>query len=109
MKTPTLYSSNKDFSGACKGSFYLLLCAVVFFGAAAAAGSREPAPAPAALELTKPGDPATPRTSADRTASWPTSEGLTLRLTTDLRSLKIISLDPPPTPPLQYSFPTQPT
>src|SRR5258708_23671981 len=103
MKTPTLYSSNKDFSGACKGSFYLLLCAVVFFGAAAAAGSREPAPAPAALELTKPGDPATPRTSADRTGSWPTSEGLTLRLTTDLGSVKIISLEATATPVVQYS------
>src|SRR5713101_4149422 len=103
MKTPTLYSSNKDFSGACKGSFYLLLCAVVFFGAAAAAGSREPAPEPAALELTKPADPATPRTAADRTGSWPTSEGLTLRLTTDLGSVKIISLDATATPVVQYS------
>src|SRR5712692_2725007 len=103
MKTPTLCSSSKDFPGGRKGGLYLLLCAVAFFLAAAPAGSREPAPAPAALELTKPGDPATPRTSADRTGSWPTSEGLTLRLTTDLGSVKIISLDATATPVVQYS------
>src|SRR5712691_9463189 len=101
MKTPTLYSSNKDFSEACKGSFYLLLCTVFFLVAAAPAGSREPARP--GLELTKPADPATPRTSADRTGSWPTSEGLTLRLTTDLGSVKIISLEATATPVVQYS------
>jgi TonB family protein len=103
MKTLTLYSSSKDFPGGRKGGLYLLLCAVAFFLTAAPAGSREPAPAPAALELTKPGDPATPRTSADRTGSWPTSEGLTLRVTTDLGSVKIISLEATATPVVQYS------
>jgi hypothetical protein len=102
MKTPTL-SSSHNFLGSCIGGFYLLLSAVVFFLAAAPAGSREPAPTPAALELTKPGDPATQRTSADRTGSWPTSEGLTLRLTTDLGSVKIIPLDATATPVVRYS------
>jgi TonB family protein len=103
MKTPTLSFSSQNFSGTYIGGFYLLLCAAVFFLAAAPAGSREPAPAPAALELTKPGDPATPRTSADRTGSWPTSEGLTLRLTTDLGSVKIIPLDATAIPVVRYS------
>jgi hypothetical protein len=86
MKTPALYFSNKDISGACKSGLYLLLCAAAFLLTGAPAGSRGPA-RPAA-ELTRPGEPAAPRTSADRTGSLTTSEGLTLRLTTDLGSIK---------------------
>jgi TonB family protein len=101
MKTPTFYSSNKDLSKAFKGSFYLALCAGVFFVAAAPAGSREPARP--GLERTKPGDPASPRTSVDRSGSLPTSEGLTLRLTTDLGSVKITPLDASAAPIVQYA------
>src|SRR6267154_1311584 len=102
MKTPTFYFSNKDSLKACKGSFYLALCAGVFFVAVAAApaGSREPA-RPAA-GLTRPADPA-PRTSADRSGSLPTSEGLTLRLITDLGSVKVIPLDANALPVVQYA------
>src|SRR5579864_5283126 len=101
MKTPTLYSSNQDFSGVCKGSLYLLLCAAVFLACAAPAGSREPARP--AVELTKPGEPASPRTSAVRAGTLTTSDGLTLRLSTDLGSVKIVSLEPSAAPVVQYS------
>jgi len=54
-------------------------------------GSREPAAS--ALELTKPGEPTPARVSADRTGSLQTSDGLTLRLSTDLGSVKIVPLE----------------
>jgi len=54
-------------------------------------GTREPAAT--ALELTKPGEPTPARVSADRTGSLQTSDGLTLRLATDLGSVKIVPLE----------------
>src|SRR5579859_5617375 len=101
MKTPTLDSSNKVISRACKGGLSLLLCACAFLLTGAPAGSREPGRR--AAELTKPGDPAASRTSADRTGSLTTSEGLTLRLTTDLGSVKIVSLDANAAPVVKYA------
>jgi TonB family protein len=101
MKTPTVYSAYTDFSKACEGTFCWALCAGVFFVTAAPAGSREPSRP--AVELTKPGDPAAARTSADRTGSLPTSQGLTLRLSTDLGSIKIISLEANAAPVVQYA------
>ncbi len=97
MTTPTLYFSNR----ACTGGLSLVLCAVAFLLTGAPAGSREPGRR--AAELTKLGDPAAPRTSADRTGSLKTSEGLTLRLTTDLGSVKIISLDASAAPVVKYA------
>src|ERR1700688_115115 len=91
MKTPTVYFSHKDISGACKGGISVLLCAAVFFLMGAPAGSREPGRR--AAELTKAGDPAASRTSADRTGTLTTSEGLTVRLTPDRGSIKIITLE----------------
>ena len=67
----------------------------------APAGSREPGRR--AAELTKAGDPAASRTSADRTGTLTTSEGLTLRLTTDLGSIKIIPLDANAAPVVKYA------
>ena len=102
MKTPTLNFSHKHISGAGKGGLYLLLCASAFFVTGAPAGSREPGRR--AAELTKLGDPAASRTSADRTGSLATSEGLTLRLTTDLGSIKIIPLDAAAAPVVKYAL-----
>src|SRR5256714_6199925 len=62
------------------------------------AGSTERA----AVELTKPGDPPA-HLSADRSGVLSTSEGLTLRLTTDLGSVKIVSLEAHAAPVVQYS------
>src|SRR5580765_2424077 len=104
MKTPTLTLcfSHKHISRACRCGLYLLLCAVAFFLAGAPAGSREPGRGTA--ELTKLGDPAASRTSADRTGTLATSEGLTLRLTTDLGSIKIIPLDAAAAPVVKYAL-----
>src|SRR5579864_5799215 len=101
MKTPTLNFSHKHISRACKGGLSLLLCACAFLLTGAPAGSREPGRR--AAELTKPGDPAASRTSADRTGSLTTSEGLTLRLTTDLGSVKIVPLDANAAPVVKYA------
>jgi TonB family protein len=49
----------------------------------------------------KPGDP-TPRVSADRSGVLSTSDGLTLRLTTDLGSVKIVTLEPGASPSVRY-------
>src|SRR6202049_473242 len=101
MKTPTVYFSGRDFSTARQGRRLLLLCAIVFFGAAMPVGSREPSRP--ARELTKSGDPAGSRTSTDRTGRFTTSEGLTLRLNTDLGSVKIIPLEANAAPVVQYA------
>jgi TonB family protein len=62
----------------------LLLSAALMALAAQAKGIEQP---------TKP-DPAAPRVSSDRTGEFPTKDGLTLRLTTDLGSVKIVPLEP---------------
>jgi TonB family protein len=68
----------------------LLLCGALLWAQIVAAGTIEPAP----VEPTKPGEPSAARVKADRNGSLPTKEGLTLRLTTDLGSVKIVALPP---------------
>src|ERR1700676_4473466 len=67
----------------------LLLCAALVAVPASRASGIEPA----VVEPSKP-DPAAPRVSADRSGEFPTKDGLTLRLTTDLGSVKIVPLEP---------------
>ncbi len=81
--------------------FAPLLCAAVLLAPSMTSGSREPAAS--ALELTKPGEPTPARVSADRTGSLQTSDGLTLRLTTDLGSVKIVPLENGSAPAVRYS------
>ncbi len=57
----------------------------------------------AAVEPTKPGDPTPPRVSADRNGFLPTKDGLTLRLTTDLGSVRIVALEPGAAPAVRYA------
>jgi TonB family protein len=66
----------------------------------AAAGSAR---GHSAAELTKPGDPTPPRISEDRTGSLQTTDGLTLRLTTDLGSVKIVPLEAGSAPLIRYA------
>jgi TonB family protein len=66
-----------------------------------AGAGREPGASPS--ELTKPGEPTQTRISADRTGSLPTSDGLTLRLTTDLGSVKITPLEKGTAPACHYA------
>jgi TonB family protein len=63
----------------------LLLCATLI--------PAPPAQARGIEQPTKP-DPAAPRVSEDRSGEFPTKDGLTLRLTTDLGSVKIVPLEP---------------
>jgi TonB family protein len=81
--------------------FAPLLCAAVLLAPSMTSGTREPAPS--ASELTKPGEPTQPRVSANRTGSLQTSDGLTLRLTTDLGSVKIIPLENGSAPVVRYA------
>ena len=81
--------------------FAPLWCAAVLLAPSMTSGIREPA-APA-LELTKPGEPTQPRVSVNRTGSLQTSDRLTLRLTTDLGSVKIIPLENGSAPAVRYS------
>jgi TonB family protein len=81
--------------------FARLLCAAVLLAPSTTSGTREPGIA--APELTKPGEPTPPRVSADRTGSLQTSDGLTLRLTTDLGSVKIVPLESNSAPSVRYT------
>jgi TonB family protein len=78
-----------------------LLSAVMLLAPGMAGSSREPAAS--GLELTKPGEPTQPRASADRTGFLQTSDGLTLRLTTDLGSVKIVPLENGSAPVVRYA------
>jgi TonB family protein len=64
-----------------------------------------PAPAAQAKGIEQPikPDPAAPRVSADRSGEFPTRDGLTLRLTTDLGSVKIVPLEPGAAPVVHYT------
>src|SRR6266481_8993758 len=81
--------------------FAPLLCAAALLAPSMTSGSREPAAS--ALELTKPGEPTPARVSADRTGSLRTSDGLTLRLSTDLGSVKIVPLESGSAPVVRYA------
>jgi Gram-negative bacterial TonB protein C-terminal len=76
----------------------LLSLALTWAGVAAAA-SIDLAP----VEPTKPGEPSATRVAADRNGSLPTKDGLTLRLTTDLGSVKIVPLPPGAPPVVRYT------
>src|ERR1700730_16208696 len=85
---------------ACAGIAGLLVCAAMLPAAGMAAG-REPGAA--TLERTRPGEPAQPRISEDRTGFLKTSDGLTLRLSTDLGSVKIVPLEAGSAPLVRYA------
>jgi TonB family protein len=75
------------------------LCGALLWAQIVAAGTIEPAP----VEPTKPGEPSAARVKADRSGSLPTKDGLTLRLTTDLGSVKIVALPPGAPPVVRYT------
>ena len=78
--------------------FGALLCALLFHEHALFGEGLEKVPG----ERARPADPS-PRISADRSGVLPTSDGLTLRLTTDLGSVKILALDPGAAPVVRYA------
>jgi len=76
----------------------LLCTAVALAPALRAAGTQ-----PASMEPAKPADPNPPRVSADRTGVLETKDGLTLRLTTDLGSVRIVPLEAGVSAAVRYS------
>jgi hypothetical protein len=79
--------------------FAILLCAILACAGVAATSEIEPAP----VEPTKPGEPSAGRIAADRNGFIPTKDRLTLRLTTDLGSVKIVPLPPGAPPAVRYT------
>ena len=78
----------------------LLSAAMLFEPGIAKATPRARALTP---EVTKPGEPTSPRTSEDRTGVLQTSDGLALRLSTDLGSIKIVPLEGGSAPVVRYT------
>src|SRR6266852_986577 len=76
-----------------------LLCAATLTKPAFAAGAANPS----AIELTKPGEPASQHSSAERTGVLQTRDELTLRLTADLGSARIVPLEEGAAPVVRYS------
>jgi len=102
MKTTTTrLPSNPQFSPAGPASIYLLLGATLLSAPWVRAEPRERKPS--ALELTKSGERSAARISADRTGILQTSDGLTLRLTTDLGSVKIVPQEAGAPPVVRYA------
>lgn len=86
-------------SKTCDAFGALLLCAGLLWAPSLSGRHIERAP----VEPTKPGDPAAPRVSADHNGTLPTSDGSMLRLTTDLGSVKIVTLEPGSAPLVRYA------
>jgi TonB family protein len=98
--TPATSSLNHFFPEFVRRAlFSAALCAFVFVGQLAAAGAIDPV----LVEPAKPGEPPAPRISADRNGYLPTKDGLTLRLTSDLGSVKIVALPAGAPPVVHYS------
>jgi TonB family protein len=76
-----------------------VLCAMFLVPFAAFARERGASPS----ELTGAANPSPPRTSDDRTGTLQTMDGLTLRLTTDLGSVKIVTLEAGSEPQVRYA------
>src|ERR1700693_3080633 len=76
-----------------------LSCSVLAGTHLAAADAIDPVP----VEPTKLGEPSGARVTADRNGSIPTKDGLTLRLTTDLGSVRIVTLPPGALPVVRYT------
>src|SRR5256885_17260419 len=85
---------------ACAGFAAQLFCAVFLLMPFVAVANERGAPT---VDVTKAGNPTPPRTSKDRTGWLQTTDGLTLRLTTDLGSVKIVPLETGSAPQVRYT------
>ena len=93
MSTITNFKTmNRARSGISRAALSLAFSAALLPGLAFGGGPREPLL----------GDPA-PRAAADRSGTLPTRESLTLHLTTDLGSVRIVALEPGAPPVVRYS------
>src|SRR3984893_9141869 len=101
MKRPTLHFLSTSFHRAWTGIAAAALCPAIVLSPGMVGACREPGPSPS--ELTKPGESTQTRISADRPGSLQTSDGLTLRLTTDLGSVKVVPLEKGAAPACHYT------
>ena len=89
---------NKDFRSApWLSGLAIILCVSMFSNRAAAAVGVEP------VEHAKPGDPVTPHAFDQRTGVLETQDGLTLRLSADLGSVRIVTLEAGAAPVVRYT------
>jgi TonB family protein len=97
-------SQRAVFSGwrALSGMLAMILLAGLHFPLAAMPGPD--AMEPAALGPAKSGGPGTPHISAERSGKFETKNGLTLRLTADLGSVRIITLETGGAPIVRYTM-----
>ena len=86
-------------SASCRMAFRLLFTASLFPTLSSGTSISEP-PASGGAGLSALGGP---HVAADRAAAIPTKEGLTLRLTTDLGSVRVVALEPGASPVVRYS------
>lgn len=86
---------------ALRSALLLILSASLAPALLLGAPATDPAPADSADKTAV--DPAGPRASADRAGVLQTTDGLTLRLTTDLGSVRIISIEPGSAPVVRYT------
>jgi TonB family protein len=86
------------FRGASRTALSLVFSAALLPGLVFVAGAHEPL----AINPPVPGDPG-PRTSIDRSGVLQTRDGLTLHLTTDLGSVRIVALEPGAPPVVRYT------
>jgi TonB family protein len=83
----------------CWGLLASLLGATFYTETVFSAGAADPS----TLERVMPGEPASQHSSADRTGVLQTRDGLTLRLTADLGSVRIVSLEDGVAPVVRYT------
>ena len=86
---------------ASTGTAPWVLCAAMLLVPGTAGAGHEPGAS--RLERTRPGAPTQPRISTDRIGTIETSDGLTLRLTTDLGSVKVVPLEKGAAPVCHYA------
>jgi TonB family protein len=100
MITSTLHRTLRKAALIPCGSLIFWLFAIAFCAeTAVSAGMAKPS----ALNFAKPGEPPAQRFSAERTGVVQTGESLTLRLTADLGSVRIVSLEEGAAPVVRYT------
>ena len=102
MKRATIHFLSANYRRASTGAARWVLCAAMLVVPGTAGASHEPRSS--RTELTRPGEPTTqPRISTDRVGTIETDDGLTLRLTTDLGSVKVVPIEKGAAPVCHYA------
>ncbi len=101
MSSITIFKTTSGrFGGVSRMAFALVFSTALLPGMVLGANTIEPGPGP--IEPAVPPEPGT-RASVDRSGTLQTRDGLTLRLTTDLGSVRIVALEPGAPPVVRYT------